>query len=176
MSCDKWFYDPDICDGQACPGDCDLCDIPKNTEEYGAEEDEMIQGKVTGEHAGVEYISVDDAVEAIASRDETNGTVPKFTGKEVCEVIKGIPTTDVAGILEHSKIVGYTFKELCMFAEACKMQDISEDDLKNFCTAADSAARYTIDKIVEAFEENVLDELTRATVDDDIMDESEDEQ
>ena len=25
MSCSKWKYDPEICDGQPCPGDCDLC-------------------------------------------------------------------------------------------------------------------------------------------------------
>lgn len=32
MSVDKWYYHPDICDGN-CPGDCDLCDIPKNPPE-----------------------------------------------------------------------------------------------------------------------------------------------
>ena len=34
MSCDKWFYRPDICDGSICVGDCDLCSIPKNPEKY----------------------------------------------------------------------------------------------------------------------------------------------
>lgn len=29
MSCDKWFYRPDLCDDAICPGDCDACDIPK---------------------------------------------------------------------------------------------------------------------------------------------------
>lgn len=87
-----------------------------------------------------------------------------------------VPTTDLESILEHSEIVGYTFRELCMFAEACRMQGIEEDDLKNFCTAANSAAEYAIDKIVESFEKNALDQLTRATVDDDVMNESEDEQ
>ena len=33
MSVDKWYYHPDICDGNICPGDCDLCDIPKNPPE-----------------------------------------------------------------------------------------------------------------------------------------------
>ena len=32
MSVDKWFYHEGICDG-LCPGDCDLCDIPKNPPE-----------------------------------------------------------------------------------------------------------------------------------------------
>ena len=167
MSCDKWFYRADICEGRACPGDCDLCDIPKNPEAYEAE---AFRGKATGEHAGVEYISVADAYETIARHTEAE----RFTAGEICEMIGEVPTTDVAGILEHSEIVGYTFKKLCMFAEACRRQGIEEDDLKNFCTAAESAAQYTLDKIMESFEKNALDQVTRATVDDDVMNESED--
>lgn len=40
MSVDKWAYNPETCEGRACPGDCDHCDIPKNPEKYGAQEDE----------------------------------------------------------------------------------------------------------------------------------------
>lgn len=165
MSVDKWAYDPEICEGRACPGDRDLCDIPKNPEAY---ETEALRGKATGELADIEYISVADAYEAIARHTEAE----RFAADEICEIIGEVPTTDVAGILEHSEIVGYTFKELCMFAEACRMQGVEEDDLKNFCTAADSAAKYTVDKIIESFEKNALDQLTRATVDDDVMNES----
>ena len=25
MSCDKWAYDPEKCDGYPCCGDCDFC-------------------------------------------------------------------------------------------------------------------------------------------------------
>ena len=25
MSCSKWAYEPEKCDGEFCPGDCDLC-------------------------------------------------------------------------------------------------------------------------------------------------------
>ena len=45
MSVDKWAYDPETCEGRACPGDCDLCDIPNNPEKYGAEEDNRIIGR-----------------------------------------------------------------------------------------------------------------------------------
>lgn len=41
MSVDKWAYSPETCDGFACPGDCDLCDIPKNPEKYGAQTIEL---------------------------------------------------------------------------------------------------------------------------------------
>ena len=29
MSVSKWAYDPKYCDGEGCPGDCDLCYKPK---------------------------------------------------------------------------------------------------------------------------------------------------
>ena len=28
MSVSKWAYTPEVCDGEICVGDCDLCDIP----------------------------------------------------------------------------------------------------------------------------------------------------
>ena len=40
MSVSKWAYDPEICEGQMCCGDCDLCDIPKNPEKYFESEEE----------------------------------------------------------------------------------------------------------------------------------------
>lgn len=43
MSVDKWAYDAAICDPAICPGDCDLCDIAKNPEKYGIEEDDEEQ-------------------------------------------------------------------------------------------------------------------------------------
>ena len=42
MSVDKWAYNPETCEGRACPGDCDLCDIPKNPERYGAEKTKRV--------------------------------------------------------------------------------------------------------------------------------------
>lgn len=58
MSVDKWAYDPEVCEGRACPGDCDLCDIPKNPEKYGAQTIELPEKFVEamnglGELAGV---------------------------------------------------------------------------------------------------------------------------
>lgn len=32
MSVSKWAYEPEICDGELCVGDCDLCDRWKNAE------------------------------------------------------------------------------------------------------------------------------------------------
>ena len=44
---------------------------------------------------------------------------------------------------------GYNFKELLMFAEACQMQGITKDDLKDFCMNAEGVVQYVIDKIEE---------------------------
>ena len=41
-----------------------------------------------------DLISRADAIEAIASRDETNGTVEVFTGREVNEILSALPSAD----------------------------------------------------------------------------------
>ena len=38
MSCSKWAYIPEICDGQPCPGDCDLCGRTEGMDEEIEEE------------------------------------------------------------------------------------------------------------------------------------------
>ena len=32
MSVSKWAYDPDKCDGDLCPGDCDMCSKTESEE------------------------------------------------------------------------------------------------------------------------------------------------
>ena len=56
MSCDKWFYRADICEGRACPGDCDLCDIPKNPPEelIDQEAEEEIEREILAARKGEE--------------------------------------------------------------------------------------------------------------------------
>ena len=41
-----------------------------------------------------DLISRQDAIEAIASRDETDGTVKVFTGREVNEILSALPSAD----------------------------------------------------------------------------------
>lgn len=33
MSVSRWAYDPEICDGGGCPGDCDLCNKPNEMDD-----------------------------------------------------------------------------------------------------------------------------------------------
>ena len=55
MSADKWYYHPDICGGN-CPGDCDLCDIPKNPPEelIDQEVEEEIEREILAARKGEE--------------------------------------------------------------------------------------------------------------------------
>lgn len=39
-------------------------------------------------------IYLDDAIEAIASRDETDGTCNVFSGKQVIDILKGLPSAE----------------------------------------------------------------------------------
>ena len=49
MSCDKWYYEPSICDGNICPGDCDLCDIPKDLDLDDLELDDEDEAEIERE-------------------------------------------------------------------------------------------------------------------------------
>ena len=40
MSCSLYAYRPNVCEGRACVGDCDLCDIPESDEYLDDVEDE----------------------------------------------------------------------------------------------------------------------------------------
>ena len=65
MSVSKWAYRPEVCDGEGCPGDCDLCDKPKNMEDdmrdypyeaivFLGDKDEIV------EYTGVEVVRCKD--------------------------------------------------------------------------------------------------------------------
>ncbi len=41
MSVSKWAYEPNICDGEPCCGECDLCWLADEAEAYRAELEEM---------------------------------------------------------------------------------------------------------------------------------------
>lgn len=60
-----------------------------------------------------DLISRQDAIEAIASRDETNGTVKVFTGRQVNEILESLPTAEPkTGEWEHD-VDGHFFCTNC---------------------------------------------------------------
>ena len=53
MSVSKWAYDPDVCDGKRCPGDCDFCyRWRKKLEEESDEEDKEYEQEMEEERRG----------------------------------------------------------------------------------------------------------------------------
>ena len=40
MSVSKWAYEPKKCDGEFCPGDCDLCSKANESAEEEEDDDE----------------------------------------------------------------------------------------------------------------------------------------
>ena len=49
-----------------------------------------------------DYISRADAIEAVASRDSTDGHILRFTGREITDILSALPSADaVQGEWEH---------------------------------------------------------------------------
>ena len=61
--------------------------------------------------------------------------------------------------LINSTICGYTFGELVVFADACRKQDISNDNLKEFCENARNAYNYGFSEITKGFERELSRQL-----------------
>ena len=57
--------------------------------------------------------------------------------------------------IKHATICGYSFDELMVFADACRMQNISEADLHEFCLNCESAWQYIIEKTHEEIEKEM---------------------
>ena len=81
MSVSMWSYRPEVCDGGGCPGDCDLCDKPKNMED----EDDL-----------TDYIKREDALRAFNGSCSTVDAddILRHLHKSI-DVIKNIPSADV---------------------------------------------------------------------------------
>ena len=54
MSVSKWFYHEGVCDHGYCCGDCDLCDVMMNPEEYGIHDDEDEEEEIENARKGEE--------------------------------------------------------------------------------------------------------------------------
>lgn len=97
MSVSRWSYRPEVCDGGGCPGDCDLCDKPKNMED----EDDII-----------DYIKREDAIAEFA----TNGSATVY-GIDKCKAIISrlqlVPSADVVEVVRCKD---------CIYYETCNLR------------------------------------------------------
>ena len=53
MSCDKWAYDPERCEGHLCPGDCDFCEL-WNEDLLDEEDEKEIEQEILAARRGEE--------------------------------------------------------------------------------------------------------------------------
>lgn len=75
-------------------------------------------------------ISRADAIEAIASRDETDGTVKVFTGREVNEILSALPSADrPTGEWISEELANMICDEICYYKEVT----VDADSLNDLC-------------------------------------------
>lgn len=86
MSVSMWSYRPEVCDGGGCPGDCDLCDKPKNMED----EDDMD-----------DYIKRKDAIEAacMGCNDDFSNEPCEPSDCDITRKIMELPSADVVEVV-----------------------------------------------------------------------------
>lgn len=114
MSVSMWSYRPEVCDGGGCPGDCDLCDKPKNMEDEPSD-----------------CISRQAAIEAVGGTD----LLTKEEAFWAVECIKEVPAADVVEVVrckdcKHRLIAGRNTKYPIWVCQH-KTHDVCADD---FCS------------------------------------------
>lgn len=99
MSVSKWAYTPKVCDGGGCPGDCDLCNKPRDME------DEID-----------DYIKREDAIRTMTGRPiiVNQGNVEAVTRiyEEFVKRIDDIPAADVVEVVRCKDCRWYEVNEL----------------------------------------------------------------
>ena len=68
---------------------------------------------------------------------------------DAIDAVKNLPRLELSDILKDAHICGYDFKDLVTFADACKRQGITEQDMSDFCKNAGDAYRYVLDMVQE---------------------------
>ena len=61
------------------------------------------------------------------------------------------PEVEFQKRFEKTTFCGYSAEELLVFADACKRNNISKEELHNFCLNAESAFNYIMSKMQEQF-------------------------
>lgn len=72
------------------------------------------------------------------------------------ERLNEIPSADIEEILERSTICGYTFKELAVFADACKKKGITKKDMADFSRNVASVYEYVLEEVGRQFDAAIM--------------------
>lgn len=98
-----------------------------------------------------EYIKRDDAKVLKDICTDTDEDKAYFL-----ERLNEIPSADIGEILERSTICGYTFKELAVFADACKKKGITEEDMVDFSLNVASVYEYVLEEVGRQFDAAIM--------------------
>lgn len=101
------------------------------------------------------YIDADKLIKDHAEIIDCEIDHPKYEDT-VREIIDRAPTADIAEMLKEYCIVGYTFDELLIFADACRRCGIEERNLVEFCTNVEGACDYVQKKIEEDLDKMII--------------------
>lgn len=72
-----------------------------------------------------------------------------YKSDDVFRAVEECARLELSDILKGAYICGYDFKDLVTFADACKRQGITEQDMSDFCKNAGDAYRYVLDMVQE---------------------------
>lgn len=98
-----------------------------------------------------EYIKRDDAKVLKDICTDTDEDKAYFL-----ERLNEIPSADIGEILERSTICGYTFEELAVFADACKKNGITEEDMVDFSLNVASVYEYVLEEVGRQFDAAIM--------------------
>lgn len=72
------------------------------------------------------------------------------------ELIRKAKHADINEALEQYCVCGYEFKELAIFADACREQGITERDMADFCRNITSAWNYIAKEVEKQLDDAIL--------------------
>lgn len=93
--------------------------------------------------------------------DQTSVCMSNEAHRMAIEALKrDDPEVEFQKRFEASTFCGYSSNELLLFADACRRQGITEDQLHSFLTDTESALNYVMEKINEMFDEEIERQLS----------------
>lgn len=127
MSVSKWAYDPRYCDDGGCPGDCDLCNKPKNME------DEQ-----------TDYVKREDAIERLKYHTDFYQNDREFGSEEMLykdsalNEISELPSADVVEVVRCKDCKLATKDKVLIDRYNCYVHD-EQTRANDFCSYGERA-------------------------------------
>ena len=91
-------------------------------------------------------------------REEIEFETQRLSDCPLVEAPSDNVTEDIDKTLEKYTICGYVFKDLAVFADACRKQGITETEMANFCRNATDAYNYIVEECQKQFDAVIIGE------------------